>query len=739
ELKGDAGFRELLGQVRHTVLEAHAHQDVPFEKLVEELQPERDMSRPSIFQVMLALQNIPAGKLQLGELRLSTFEPHSEPMAKFEISLDLIEDDGRIHGCFEYARDLFSPETMQRFSRHWQALLEGIVAEPERPVMQITLLSVAEKRQILEQWNAREAECGPESSPYELFARQARLRPEAFAVSFEGKRRTYAELEQRVRQLADYLASCGAGPEVPVGVCIERTQDIPLAMLAVFKAGGIYIPIDPFYPAERISYVLGDAQIEILLTHKTVVKFLPAYSGRVIQLDGEWDRNIERDAVSAVKQRFDEGGAYVIYTSGSTGKPKGVLVESGGITRHLYSLNSVYGVSSSDKVLLVASTVFDVSIAQTLLALCFGAQLEILPDFRSEGVDPIAFMADSCATVAEFPPALWMAFARSWPRLANSPARLVVVGGESVPAEGVQQWRQIVPDRIALVNSYGPTETIIECTEHYFPCRSEQPLEILIGHPLPARWLYVLDEYFEPQPVGVHGELFIGGSGVARGYLGRPELTAERFLPNPFGIPGSRMYRSGDLVCWRPDGTLKFIGRADHQVKIRGYRIELGEIEAVLAQHAGVREAAVIVRGGGAGKHLVACVVVDDAIRPDVDQLRAYIAGKLPDYMLPSGYVVVDKLPVNANGKIDRKKLATLEPDLGRAHGSVIARLLNPIEEILRGVWEEVLQRSPIQVKENFFELGGHSLLATQVVARISEAVGVEVPLRRLFEAPTIE
>ncbi|MBZ5491937.1 MAG: amino acid adenylation domain-containing protein, partial [Acidobacteriia bacterium] len=740
-LEPNPGFRALLAQTKNTVLDAYAHQDLPFEKLMEELRPERDMGGPSFVRVTFLLQNVPIEELRLGELRVSSFQPTSQTTVKFEISLNVTETGAGMRANLEYETDLFHPEKMQALLGHWRTILESVVAEPERPVLEIPLLSSIEKRQILEDWNSRKLEADAEIAPEHLFAHHAARNPEGLAVSFQGKSWSYRELEQRANQLARYLQAMGAEPEVGVGCCFDRSLDLVLGPLAVLKAGGTYVPIDTLYPAERIGYVLRNANVKILLTHASMQERLPDYEGHIVYLDSGWEEIATQSAEPPASRAFPENAAYIIHTSGSTGLPKGVVVERHELVYFLHSINSMYGISPADKVLLIASAVFDVSLGQLFLALCFGAQLEILPDFRSEGVDPIAYMVATGATVAEFSPALLVAFQRSWPQLSGSATRLIILSGESIPAEAVEQWRQTVPERIDVVNAYGPTEAVIECTEHYFPPASSQPVDVLIGRPLPKRRLYVLDEHMEPVPVGVNGELLIGGAGLARGYSGRPDLTAERFLPDPYGKPGSRMYRTGDLALWRNNGRLKFNGRADHQVKIRGYRIELGEIEAVLGQHAGVREAAVIIhQGPQAGeKQLVACLSGDTSLPSQINELRAHLRSKLPEYMVPFAFIFLEKLPVNANGKVDRRALAKLQPELGALPIDSMPREKTPMEEMLCGIFEDVLSCGPVSVADNFFNLGGHSLLGTQVMARIGDLLGVEVPLRRLFEASSVE
>jgi len=728
-------FREFLREVKQTVIDGYAHQDVPFEKLVEELQPERDLSRSPLFQVMFTMQNVPFQDLELGEMRLAPLQISSETVAKFELSLDVAEGESHIRCRLEYASELFVPDTMQRLLRHWQQLLQAATESPEIPVLNLPLLDQQEARQILEEWNSRKVACNRERDLLALFEDQARQRPEAVALRYYEQQLTYGELNLRANRLAQYLGKRGIGPEVLVGLCLDRSLEMIVAILGVLKAGGAYVPLNPLHPPERLNAVLEDAQIGILLTQARLREvFLPA-AAKVIALDESW-KDIALEPPERPKLRIlDQNAAYVIYTSGSTGEPKGVVVQRGELVVHFDSLNFLYLITPADTILLIAAFTFDVSVTQMFLALSFGAQLEIFPDFRSEAIDPFEFIARRGISVAEFPTALWVAFSDSWPQLNTSQARLIIVGSEDVPVEGVRRWQNEITSKIALVNSYGPTETIVECTEHFFPC--DQPdVDVLIGRPLPNRHAYVLDGQLCPVPAGVHGQLYIGGTSLARGYLGRPDLTAAMFLPDPHGEAGSRMYRTGDTVRWRANGRLKFIGRADNQIKIRGHRVELGEIESMLARHPAVREVVVVQRKEGTTNQLLACLVPHEAGYLPVPEVREYLRGKLPEHMVPAGYVVLEKMPVRSSGKVDRQILETLKPQFSSVPQAQRARTLQ--EELICGIWEEVLHCGPVGITDNFFDLGGHSLLATQVLARINDVLGIQLPVRRLFEAPTI-
>jgi amino acid adenylation domain-containing protein len=733
--RGTLGFSELVQQVKEVALGAYAHQDLPFEKLVAELQPVRDLSRHPIFQVTFALQNVPQERLQLPGLEL---RPAGDggPTAKFDLSLYLQESDQGLRGHFEYATDLFEASTIERLAGHLRVVLEAIVADPQARIGALPLLEESERRQLLEEWNDTAAACPRNRCVHEMFVAQATMAPDAIAIVFEDQQLSYSELDRRSNQLAHYLRSLGIWPEVVVGVCVERSLETIIGLIGILKAGGAYLPLDPSYPNERFSYLMGDSRATVVLTQASIVERMPPSDCFMIRLDTDWVKIKQQSTTPLASNTQPDSLAYVIYTSGSTGKPKGVTVQSGDFTQHLLSLNSCYHVTPADTVMLVAAAGFDVFLCQTFMALCFGARLAIAGNVNDTGVNPIQAMLASGATTVDLSTPLWISLSASWPLLLSSSVRLVVIGADSVDRASIQRWREVISNKIELLNTYGPTEAVVECTKYDLTATVDTNENVAIGRPLPGRRLYVLDQNLQLVPVGVTGELHVGEVGLARGYLHRPGLTAERFVANPFGLQGSRLYRTGDLARWRADGELEFLGRVDHQVKIRGYRIELGEIEARLGEHGSVGQAVVVAREDTAGeKRLVAYVVAADAAGVDAGELRAHLKHSLPDYMVPAAYVVLEALPLTATGKVDRRALPIPAADAVARSADEAPR--TPSEEVLAAIWCEVLKLERVGVHDNFFELGGHSLLAIRVLERMRQQ-RLHCSVRALFTEPTI-
>ncbi|HEU0015952.1 MAG TPA: amino acid adenylation domain-containing protein, partial [Longimicrobium sp.] len=724
---------ELLERVRERALQAQHHQDIPFEQVVELVQPARSLAHTPLFQVMFAWQNAPREGLALPGLELGTMAGGSRLHAKFDLSLALWETGGRIEGSVTYATSLFEPATVERYAGYLRRVLAEMAADDRRPVRRLALMPADERSRALEAWNRTDAEYAAASCIHELFERQVERAPGATAVVFGEDRLTYAELNARANRLAHHLRALGVGPDARVAICLERGPEMAAAVLAVLKAGGAYVPLDPAYPANRLQYMLADSAPAVVLTQGAVAETLAGvFAGLgadvpVLRLDASTRPWTDQPETDPARDGLTPGhAAYVIYTSGSTGRPKGVLVPHRGLCNVAAAQQRTFGVGPDDRVLQFASLSFDAAAFELVMALASGAALCLAP--REEllpGPGLLGVLRRHAVTTVTLPPsALAVLPVEELPALRN-----ITVAGEALPAELVARWGV----RHRLWNLYGPTEatiwsTVSECAD---PARAPH-----IGHPIANTRAYVLDAALEPLPVGVPGELYVGGAGVARGYLGRPGLTAERFVPDPFGgEPGARLYRTGDRVRRRADGTLDFIGRVDHQVKVRGFRIEPGEIEARLREHPAVREAVALVREDAPGDtRLVAYVVGEETAGADV--LRAYLGQALPAYMVPAAFVRLDALPLTPNGKIDRKALPAPE-------GGAFARRgyeapAGETEQALADIWSEVLGVERVGRWDDFFALGGHSLLAVQVISRVRQVLQVEAALGELFARPVL-
>jgi len=599
------------------------------------------------------------------------------------------------------------------------------------------MLTAAERRQVLEEWNATAADYPAGGCLHELFEAQAARTPDAAAVAFGGERLTYRELDERANRLAHHLRALGVGPEVLVGVCLERSLEMVVGLLGVLKAGGAYVPLDPAYPAERLAFMLADARAPILLTQAALVERVSASAARVVCLDSDWPAIARRPAAGLGRRAAPANLAYVIYTSGSTGRPKGVMNTHGGIVNRLLWMQEAYGLGPSDRVLQKTPFSFDVSVWEFFWPLLAGAELVVA---RSGGHRDPQYLAELIAgqeiTTLHFVPAMLRSFLESGGARYCASVRRVFCSGEALPHDLLTHF--FAQSAAELHNLYGPTEAAVDVT--YWACDPAYGAgKVPIGRPIANARVYVLDRRLQPVPVGVAGELHIAGAGVARGYLGRPDLTAERFIPDPFAAePGGRLYKTGDLVRYLADGNLEFLGRLDDQVKIRGFRVEPGEVEAALARHPAVREGAVAVREGAAGeKRLVAYLVPRQPSSPAVGEVWRALRRQLPEHMIPAAFVVLEALPLTPSGKIDRRALPA--PDSARPElGAAYLAPRTPLEETLAEIWSRSLGLERVGIRDNFFELGGHSLLATRIVARIRQALQIEVPLRTFFEAPSI-
>jgi amino acid adenylation domain-containing protein len=726
DLSGDPTFRELLTRIREAALGAYAHQDLPFEKLVEELQPRRDPSRTPLFQVMLALQTDPTEELRLGELEVGLLKVETGT-SKFDLVLSLTEGtDGRLEGSLEYNTDLFDTAAAEGMTRHLRTLLEAVAQNPDRRVSELPLMGEDERRQVLFGWNHTGAEYEPECL-HRLFEEQAARTPDAVAVVFGDERLSYAELNERADRLAHRLRGEGVGPESRVGVLLNRSSWLVVSLLAVLKAGGAYVPLDPAYPYERLRFMLEDSGAGVLLTEEGLRRHLPEHSAKVVCVDAGWDA-LAREATGGTAATVTPRNlAYVIYTSGSTGRPKGVGIEHGSAAALLRWAHEVFDAESLAGVLASTSVCFDLSVFELFVPLGRGGKVILadnalhLPELGAAG--EVTLVNTVPSAIAELL------------RVGGIPAstRTVNLAGEPLQARLVRQLYEL--DTVEQVfNLYGPTEDTTYST--FVLTRSDRP--VTIGRPVALTRLYLLDRYMQPTPAGAPGEVYIGGAGLARGYLGRPALTAERFVPDPFsGEAGARLYRTGDLARRLPDGELDYLGRVDHQVKLRGFRIELGEIEAALRARAGVEDAVAVVREEASGeKRLVAYVVAaQGGPAPDAGELRDHLRERLPEYMVPQSFVALDALPLTPNGKLDRRALPAPQQS-ERGAGYVAPR--TPVEEKLAAAWRELLGIERVGVNDNFFDLGGHSLLLTQLASRIRSGFGVELPLRSLFEATTV-
>ncbi|HKH48756.1 MAG TPA: amino acid adenylation domain-containing protein, partial [Thermoanaerobaculia bacterium] len=712
DLSGGPSFRELLGRVRQASLEAHEHQEVPFERLVEELAPQRSLSHSPLFQVLFALQNVRRQALDLPGMRLSPLASGADVTAQFELSFSLEQAGDRIFGSLTYNTDLFDGATAERMLGHFAALLAQAGEDPDRRLPELDLLSEAERSQLLREWNDTGA-AGEGALIHELFERRAAEHPEAPALLWNGETVSYGELDRRAGRLARRLRRLGAGPEVVVGVCLERTPELVVALLAVLKSGGAYLPLDPVYPPERLALMLADSGAAAVVSRADLESRLPG-SVPVCRVEEE-----EIQAAAPEIQVTPDNLAYLIYTSGSTGRPKGVAICHRSAVTLLEWAAEVFAPEDLSRVLAATSVSFDLSVYELFLPLTRGGTVVL-----ADNALALPSLGEAVTLVNTVPSAM-----AELVRTGGLPAtvRTVNLAGEALPRWLVEEiYRTGHVERV--YNLYGPSEDTTYST--FARVAAGETSAPSIGRPIRATQAYVVDAELGLQPVGVPGELFLGGAGLARGYLGRPELTAERFVPDPFGTePGARLYRTGDLARWLAGSNLEFLGRLDHQVKLRGFRIELGEIEAVLEEHAEVAAALVVARE----ERLVAYVASAGA--PETRELRAHLKSRLPEHMVPSVFMVLEALPLTPNGKVDRKALP--EPERAVAEGGFLTPR-TPVEEMLAGVWCEVLGLERVGVGESFFELGGHSLLATQVMSRVRRLFGVELPLRDLFEAPTV-
>ncbi len=728
DLTGAPTFRQLTRRVRDVVLGAFARQEVSFEKLVEELHPERDFRQTPLFQTMMVLQNVPEESAQTRDLQLTPLNAGSGT-AKFDLTLGLMERAGELFGGIEYKTELFDAATVERLASHFEQLLERIAANPDERIDRFALLSAAERQQLLVEWNDTTEEFAKEACLHELFEAQVRRTPNAIALNYNDTNLTYLELNERSNQLAHYLRSLGVGPETPVALCIERDIEMIAVILGVLKAGGLYVALDPKYPQERLAFMLEDSSALVLLTQTHLLGHLPESPARVICLDEEGE------AISAASRANPEPGAvsrnlaYMIYTSGSTGRPKGVVLEHRSAVAFMHWIHEAFTPAELAGILGSTSICFDLSVFEIFAPLTCGGKLIL----AENALQLPSLKAANEVTLLDTVPSAMIELLR----IDGVPdsVRTINLAGEPLKLSLAQQVYRL-PSVERLYNLYGPSEDTTYSTWTLVERGISTPPSI--GRPITNTQAYILDSGGEPVPVGVTGELYLGGEGLARGYLNRPELTAVRFVPNKFSAePGARLYRTGDLARYQPDGQIDFLGRIDHQVKVRGFRIELGEIETVLSSHPAVRECTVTARTDEDGVRVIAYVVSDTDEQQVNGQLRQHLLHQLPDYMIPSDFVFLEALPLTPNGKVNRQALPAPAQSARRRKTFVAPR--DTLELKVAQIWEEVLKIQPIGATDDFFELGGHSLLAVQLFALVESRFGKGIPLTTLFKGATVE
>ena len=733
ELSGDPTVGEFLRRTRQVCLDAFQHQDLPFERLVEDLQPERDLSRNPLVQVMFSLENMPMQELQLAGLTQSPFEL-DRGVTHVDLTLRIQENNEGLRALFEYSTDLFDAPTIERMAAHWRLLLEAMAVSPERKLSELPLLTEVERRQLLVDWNQTATPYPRELLIHDLFEAQANRTPDATAITFEQQHLDYAQLNRRANQISHYLRRLGIGPGTRVGICLERSFEMVAGLLGILKTGAAYVPLDPSFPPDRLRDMAEDARLAVLLSTSALAVSFSLPRERLVLVDadnsGISSASESRGLAEVCAIRPDDP-AYVIYTSGSTGKPKGVVVPHRAVVNFLASMAREPGIAAADVLVAVTTLSFDIAVLELLLPLTVGANVVIAThDQTLDGHALAALLEQHRASVMQATPVTWrMLLETGWiPRRTFR----ALAGGEALPKDLADQ---LLARGTELWNMFGPTETTVWSTCTRVTSTSNG---ITIGKPIANTTVRILDARKNLCPIGVPGELFIGGEGVSLGYWNRPELTAERFIPDPFNTtPGAKLYGTGDHARWRNDGTIEHLGRLDSQIKLRGFRIELGEIESVIAQHPAVHETAVIVREDSPGdKRLVAYPAAENPPTDLADQLRARVRAALPEYMVPSQFVMLKALPRTPNGKLDRKALPAPVPGNGSSH-KIAAPPRTPTEEMVMDVFRTVLERKDFGVFDSFFDLGGHSLMAARLMLKLRTVSGCDLPMRLLFERPT--
>ncbi len=734
QLSGDSTFLELLTQVSKVTLGAYAHQDLPFEKLVEQLHPERDLSISPLFQVMFAFQNNSIDPWNLQDLTVTELEVEHQT-AKFDLTLFIESTPEGLVGVWEYNRDLFAAATVERMAEHFQTLLVAIVSDPHQSISTLPMLTSTEQNQLLKELNNTQVEYPKFQSIAELFVAQVERTPDTIAVIFENQQLTYRELNEYSDRLADYLRQLGVKPEVLVGICVERSLLMVIGLLAILKAGGAggaYVPLDPAYPPSRLAFILEDAQISLLLTQEKLLEIIPENNAKTICLD-QWYTQptsfLKSPELITNQQVKASNLAYIIYTSGSTGKPKGVSIEHHSAVTLIQWAKTVFTPEELSGVLASTSICFDLSVFELFVPLSCGGKVILAENALQL---PTLKAANQVTLINTVPSAIAQLF-----KIEGIPTsvRTINLAGEALSNQLVQKLYQL-PHLEKVFNLYGPSEDTTYSTFALIPKGAERIPPI--GCPLSNTQCFVLDSHLQIVPKGVPGELYLGGEGLARGYLNRPDLTASKFIANPFSETTDRLYKTGDLVRYLDDGKLEYLGRLDHQVKIRGFRIELGEIEATLNKYPHVETAILVVREDNGDKRLVAYLVSNQQPVPSINQLRAFLGNYIPEYMIPSNFVFLEKLPLTPNGKVDRRALPAPEKNALDTNNSLVAPRDNWEMKLLK-IWQKILNTDSIGVKDDFFELGGHSLLAVSLMAEIKQQFGQTLPLTMLFQKNTIE
>ncbi|MFN6464051.1 MAG: non-ribosomal peptide synthetase [Nostoc sp. DedVER02] len=752
-LAGNPSFSELLGRVREMAMDAYSHQNLPFEMLVEALQPERDLSHTPLFQVMFVLQNAPISQqLELTGLTVSPLVVKSTT-TKFDLTLGMENTATGLVGTWEYNTDLFDASTIERMTGHFVTLLEGIIANPEERISQLPLLTEFEQHQLLVEWTDTQVDYPQDLCIHQLFEEQVQRTPDAVAVVFEDQQLTYQQLNSRANQLAHYLKSLGVSADMLVGICVERSIEMVVGLLGILKAGGAYLPLDPEYPTERLHFMLEDAQVSVLLTQQKLLDRLSQHQAKLVCLDTDWQLISQLSQDNLITETQATNLAYVIYTSGSTGQPKGVLIAHQGLLNLVFWHQNTFNITTLDKATQLAGTAFDAAVWELWPYLTAGASIYLVKsEFLSSLVKLRDWLISKQITISFLPtPLAQELLSLEWPTESLA-LRSILTGGDKLH----QYPSDLIP--FQLVNNYGPTENTVVTTSGLVVAKEQEQISPSIGRAIANTQTYILDSNLQPVPIGIPGELHIAGVGLAKGYLNRPKLTTEKFIPNPFTrsrkageqgsrgakilpnsqslVPSPRLYKTGDLARYLPDGNIEYLGRIDNQVKIRGFRIELAEIEALLGQHDDVQICCVIAREETPGnKRLVAYVVPQKEVTPTTDELRQFLDDKLPGYMVPSVFVMLESLPLTPNGKVDRRALPA--PDLQQELSNYVMPNTE-VERIIAGIWQKTLEVEKVGIYNNFFELGGHSLLLVRINQQLQEKFGLEVSIVDMFNYPTI-